>query len=456
MRVSGATYYVDQSGSDANTCVSPEEACLTITKASQYAKEPGDIVQVGPGNYSERIVITQGGDTSAPITYTGAGVDGCRTVENPDVNSRGLRPNPDATMQGFTVNASYVVVDCFRIVASKLNGEAGSGVLIGAKAKGVRVVNNFVDARSTPGIPWAGVAMKSAIAPADFAGDVIVARNYFLNTAFGMMVYCSNNCLFEENEAEELKRSASVASDVDYSRIFGNSVTMRRNYFHGNKAADCPTCHTDCFQSYNIGGIDNIARDITIDSNICFHAHQMVIVRDTTSEDPGRFESHRNWKITNNVFAFGPDGSRSTWSGLFEHVGNVIFEHNLCAYTGVTGYFNGSSGRQNYNIHFESGYKPYTSSMPGWGSGSVTGRENLHWRSDGTFTASQWPEDIVNRRPSFVDLDSQNFRIDPGSPARNQAASSQQQRDLLNVVRPQGGIADIGPYEYELPAVPQQ
>lgn len=450
----GDTYYVAKSGSDANACDSPEAPCLTIGQASRYATGPGDIVQVGPGNYSERIVITRGGDISAPIRYTGAGDGGCPTVENPDVNSRGLRPNPQATMQGFTVNASYVVVDCFRIVASKFNGEAGSGVLIGAKVQGVQVVDNFVDARETPGLPWAGVAMKSSIAPPNFAGDVTVARNYIVNTAFGLFAYCSQNCLFEENEVEELKPAPSFASDVDYSRIFGESVTMRRNYYHGNKAADCPTCHTDCFQSYNIGGIDNIARNITIDSNICFNAHQMVIVRDVTSKDPNSFVSHNNWTIVNNVFAFGPVGSRSTWTGLFDHVGNVKFEHNICAYAGVTAYLNGSNGSHNYNIHFETGWKSYSNSSPNWGNGSVTGRENLHWRSDGTFTASQWPNDIVNRRPIFIDLDSQNFRIDLSSPARNQAPSSRRKWDSLQVVRPQEGFSDIGAYEYRSPAYP--
>ena len=250
-------------------------------------------------------------------------------------------------------------------------------------------------------------------------------------------------------------KASELKGDNDYSRVFGEHVVMRGNYFHGSRIQDCSDCHLDCFQSYNVGQISNVARHITIDSNTCFGAHQMVIIRDTSSKDPKSHISHYDWRITNNVFGFGPEGAKSTWCGLFDHVGEVVFEHNLCAFTGVAGYLNGSTGIHNYNIHFESGWMPYTNSLSGWAAGQVAGKENLHYRSNGTFRAVQWPNDIVNRKPVFLDEDGRDYRIHMSSPARNTAPSSAQARDRLGVERPKQGNADIGPYEYS-PSNPQE
>jgi len=443
MRVSGATYYVAKTGNDQNSCLEASRPCLTVGRASQLARQPGDTVKVAAGNYPERVTIKQGGDGTAPITYTGSDGSACPSVASTDLNSRGSRPAPIVTIQGFTITASYVVVDCFQIVGSTITGEAGSGVYIGPKIRSITVTNNVVEASATPGLPWAGVAMKSAIPLADFASDVAVARNYIHNTGFGFMIFCRSNCLFENNEVEELKNG-----DSDFSRVFGEYITLRGNYFHGNRMEDCKGCHSDCFQSYNVGGIDHVARYVVIDANTCFDIHQAIIVRDTSSKEIDRYVSHHTWTVTNNVLGFGPAGSTSTWCGLFDHIGNVVFEHNLCASTGVVGYFNGATGVHRYNIHLRTGWKPYTSQLAGWLDGRVESTGNLLFRTDGTYIAAQWPGDIVNREPLFVNSNALNFRIRSQSPARNAAAGSTIKIDRSGLPRPQERITDIGPYEY--------
>lgn len=441
--LSAATYYVGKTGNDQNSCLEPARPCLTVGRASQLAKQPGDIVRVAAGDYKERVTITQGGDGKSPITYTGSSGPVCPSVATSDLNSRRARPAPSVTIQGFSVSASYIVVDCFQIVGSNITGESGSGVYIGPKIQAVTVTNNVVEASATPGLPWAGVAMKSGIPQADFASDVTVVRNYIHNTGFGFMIFCRQNCLFENNEVEELKNA-----DSDFTRVFGERITIRGNYFHGNRVADCNGCHSDCFQSYNVGGIDHVARYVVIDANTCFDIHQAVIVRDTTSNEMDSYLSHHTWTVTNNVFGFGPAGSTSTWCGLFDHVGNIVFEHNLCVSTGVVGYFNGSTGVHRYNIHLRTGWKPYASQLAGWLDGRIETTGNLLFRTDGTYVAAQWPGDIVNREPLFVNGDALNFRIHSQSPARNAATGGTIKSDRTGLPRPQERIHDIGPYEY--------
>lgn len=443
---SSDTYYVEKTGKDQNTCLSLQQACLTITRASQLATRPHDVVRVGPGDFNERVRITRGGEEGAPVLYTARIGQECPSTVIQDPNSRGERPAPVTTLRGFSIEASYVTIDCFRIVGSNIAGEAGSGVFIAAKQRNITVTNNVVDASQTPGRPWAGVAMKSNVPPAEFSRDITVAKNYIRNTGYGFMIYCGDNCVFADNEVQELKAEGG-RGDNDYSRIFGENVTLKRNYFHGNRIQDCIDCHIDCFQSYNVGQIDNIARRIVIDGNTCLGAHQAIIVRDTSSKQAGSYTSHYDWTITNNVLGFGPEGSRSTWCVLFDHVGSVVFEHNLCVANGFAGYLNGTQAIHRFNLHVNTGWKPYGAELSGYTNGEVVATGNLLYRDDGQYVQSQWKGDIVNQQPLFSDVIGRDFRITPRSPARDAAHGSTLPFDKTGQQRPLGSIRDIGPYE---------
>jgi hypothetical protein len=445
---SAATYFVTKEGSDENNCMEEQLACLTIGRAALLADRPGDVVRIGPGVFRERITVKHGGAPKAPITYTGSSGSTCPTIS---VNGSVVplpRPVPRTQIQGFNIAANHIVVHCFHIVASPSNGERGAGVYINSNIDGVTVSENFIDGSATPGRPWAGVAMKSGIPPDSFAFNITVDRNYVRNTGYGFMIFCRRNCLFENNEVEELKAEAG-RGDNDYSRVFGEYVTMRGNYFHGNSIADCIGCHIDCFQTYNVGRLDNVARNITIDSNTCFNAHQAIIIRDTTSKEAGQYASHRNWTIINNVLGYGPIGARATWCGLFDHVGNVVFEHNLCVATGTVGYLNGSTGTHRFNIHLETGWMPYTTTLPGWREGRVQATGNLLFRSKRGLVPEQWQGDIVNHDPLLVNVSARNFLLKEESPARNSALGSMVLRDRAGRLRPRDVNPDIGPFQYK-------
>ncbi len=65
-----ADLYVSPHGSDSNSGTSSEEAFKTLTKALQVA-QPGDIIEVLPGTYSEEIELNTYGSTQGSITIRG-------------------------------------------------------------------------------------------------------------------------------------------------------------------------------------------------------------------------------------------------------------------------------------------------------------------------------------------------------------------------------------------------
>ena len=346
-------------------------------------------------------------------------------------------------MQGFTIDANYVSLQCFRIA-----GTGSPGFDIRPNRTDIEIFDNFVDASPTPSGPWVGVNMPAGSELTNMPSKVHVARNYIVNTIYGLMVYCKNNCLFEDNEVYRLIGSGNSGDDNDYSRVFGDNVTLRHNYFHGNRTIDCKgaDCHIDCFQTWNIGQRGEVARNIPIDRNVCFNSHEGIIARDTSSGTLGSYTSHYNWKVTNNVFAFGPEGAGNAWCALFEHVGSVTFHNNLCLSTGLVGYTNGAQGNHRNNIHYGTGWQPYSASVSSWSPGSMTADKNLLFESGRTY--SGYTGSILNQDPRFVSVSGRNYRLQPGSPAIDAGASVGLLTDLDGTTRPIGSAIDIGPFEF--------
>lgn len=457
----GTTFYVSKDGDDRRRCTNPESPCETLARAASLAVHPGDIVQAGPGVYRERLRIQTGGSEEEPIVFRGHDGGGCPVdkIED-DPNSRGERPAPTVEMDGFRIEASHLRFECFKVVGTDLlTIEINSAFAIRKGVQHVEIVDNFVDGSETPGRPWAGVSLQTNLPHEDMAGHIRVARNYIRRTNFGFMIVCKEDCLFEDNEVERTQADERVG-DSDYTRVFGEKITLRGNYFHGNLATDCPRCHFDCFQTYNTGrGLpDHFARHVLIENNTCFGAHEAIIIRDGDGKNPDKmdkFQSHRDWVVRNNVFGYGPGIPNMSWCALFEHVGDVVFEHNLCVQAGVTGYLNGTNAVHRYNIHFENGASAYSSAISGYRPGNVVAESNLLFRTVRSYLPSQnAATDRLNMNPQFQDPEKRDFRLTSGSPARNGAFGSSLKTDRLQLRRPQDGIADIGPFEYPGEAPP--
>lgn len=451
---SATTFYVDKTGSDSNLCT-VSAPCLTISRGVSFASQPGDIVQVGPGDYDERVFLSRGGDSSAPIYIKGYS-SSCPNTSNSDVNSRGVRPAPAVTIKGFIFTGSHVTVDCFRVVGfiGTSYTESNSAFIVGINTVGNTITNSVMDGSVVLGHPYSAVALEFGTAPDQMATDVVVSKNYNFNTGFGYLVACGGYCLYEDNESRALIADNQIPTelaDKDHFRIFGDGPVLRGNYLWGNGKQDCPDCHVDCFQSWNLnrGTLSEVAINVTIERNTCFNSDQGMLVRDTSSSSFGNYNTHKNWTVKNNLLGFGPtDGGSSTWCAGFEHVENITFEHNLCVSTGLVGYLGGSTAYHNYNVHFED-TSVYQASVSGWNPGLIyqaTG--NLLYRTGTTYNQATYPLDIVNQQPLFINAAIKDYRIDPASPARNTAIGSTVPKDRLNVNRPQEVISDIGPYEY--------
>jgi hypothetical protein len=437
----GSVYYVTKGGNDAYAC-SQSQPCLTIKRSVSLATKAGDIVQVGAGTYNERVTVTSGGSAAGgKITFRGNDSSGCASTKDADVNSRGARPSPTVTMQGWDINASYIAVGCFRII-----GGAGSdAVFIEASRTNIDVIDNFIDASATPGDPGTGVSLP-AVPLANYPQNIYVARNYIRNSKKGFWIHC-RTCTYEDNEIERLQ---GPNDDHDYMDVWGEDVTIRHNYAHGNTIGDCMgfDCHMDCAQTWSLNSND-VSRRITFDRNVCFNHHEGIITQDLTVNTSQKPTGNvANWTITNNIFAYGPiaDASGNTnhsWCAILQSTPNVISENNTCitgawAYSGV-----GTNGTHKNNIHYGNG-NPYFAQS---GAPAVVSSNNLLDIPGSSISSSSFAKDIVNRDPLFVNVTGSNYHLQAGSPAKDAGVSVPVQADLDGASRPQGAGYDIGAYE---------
>ncbi|MEZ5402657.1 MAG: hypothetical protein R2729_23480 [Bryobacteraceae bacterium] len=341
------------------------------------------------------------------------------------MNTRRQRPVPEVMMQGWVIETSFVKVECFNIT-----GTSEPGVDIRALRSAIEIAATYIH-----DIPAPAVNMARAD-PSRMPANVTIHDNYITRTAYGFNVFCRDNCVLADNEVQRTTPGIT-GHDGDYSRLFGEGIVFLRNYFHGNSISDCEGCHIDCFQTWNLGRSSyEIARRITLDGNICFNAHEGIIARDVSGQ---AVQSHLGWTVTNNVFRYGPTGSRMAWCALFEHVGDVTFHHNLCG-EGVVGYRNDGSSSHLNNIHYNTGWKPYFAET----GAEMTSRANLLFNPTRKYAG--FGGDLLNVDPNFVDSNGDDYRLQSNSPAIGRGAPTTVDRDRLGYPRSKPG--DIGPHEF--------
>ena len=455
-----ATFYVSTNGSDSNSGTQ-SAPFRTIQKAANVATA-GSTVVVLPGSYSETVNLTASGSASAgKIKFQGFDVGGaCPTTPVSDVNHpTGARPNSPVTLTGgFSINANYVSVACFRILAR------GGAFSIGLGWTNGDITDNEIDGSGTNG-PGSGIGF-SGVGSANvsqYASNFTILRNYIHGTSNGLWFICSN-CTAQDNEIASLQGD-EPGSDHDYIDIWGSNSAIRHNYMHDNTANACNSydCHMDCIQTWNTtGNGTEVSKNIFFDRNICFNHHEGVIIQDNAGNgDVG------GWTVTNNVFAYGPwdDGSghlavagtAHPWCWIFEdgQLGAANAFYNNTCISGSMGFRN-ASGTASYkdNIWYGSNSTPYQNG----GGTSVNGANNLYYSSPGSVGAV-FAGDIVNQNPLFASLGSGsaqercigcNYSLQSASPAIDRGVNTGTivSVDLKGTARPQGSAYDIGAYEF--------
>jgi hypothetical protein len=403
------TYHVDQGhplSSDTNSGAK-EAPFRTIQKAAR-AVRAGDTVIVKSGTYNERITFRREatGEAGRKVTFR-------------------AEPPRTVTMWGFsTANAAHVRIEGFRITvpAILVNWDQQFGVFI--RSDFVEVVDNYF------------FDIKSAAIQGDFTRpwrrNAVVARNRVYRCQRGI-VAVGDHWLVEDNEVARLVQY--TLRDADYSRFFGDATVFRNNKFHGTLRAEIGTAHVDCWQTFNKDG--QYATNIVIDGNVCRDAAQGVMIEITR----GSLPTVRNVIVTNNIFtnlwAWGvTTGNQILGLQVFHNVFVDIRHHGLgCRGT--------SQCEVRNNIFYNAGSNYYAEPMA-----IMTASNNVVHRSGKTVNPKTFPNDFVNVDPSFVAVESGDFRLRRSSPAIDRGAPLPRVAlDRNGVPRPQGPGWDIGPYE---------
>lgn len=100
---SGTNWFVSPTGDDSNTGESADSPLLTIQDAI-YLAQPGDIINLAPGEYMQDFVSEKNGTKDKPITISGP----TDAVVKGEGNARIIQINHDyITLRGFTVDGLH-------------------------------------------------------------------------------------------------------------------------------------------------------------------------------------------------------------------------------------------------------------------------------------------------------------------------------------------------------------
>lgn len=455
---SAATYYVNTATGSGSTC-SEASPCATVT-AGQTAASAGDTVQV-TGTITSAITLTKSGTAGNPITYRGH-TGTCPTTANTDPWALMLgittRPAPTTLTGAWTIQASYITVECFNI---RPGGNTTNGVEVdGVNRDGVSFIDSRVDGWQASPVTGAlgcnsGFEMDNDdVADAD---TMYAARLYLTGCRRGLQVVATNS-LFE---LLEIYRPRTTAGDMDFTRVWGNGVTLRRLYMHEAAIADCLPdldCHIDCLQRFSTS--DNLAfTNITYDRNICFHSGQGIFV---TNDDDA--ETSSDITITNSLFSRHHNGSLTqNWCMSFENTDNVALYHNACVYAGPIVFQDTSmNGIAKNNIIYldEAGANAAIAAEE---DSPTTATHNIIMKEGVTLTAVNlsgledvMENNLVNVDPLLTSLGNatallDDYRPSSASPAIGAGATGLGiDTDIRN--RARDVAPDIGPFEFHVDA----
>jgi hypothetical protein len=383
----GASYVVDgvaPGATDSNTGTE-ERPFKTIQHAVDLAKA-GDNVLVMEGKYDERVKVRGSGEDSAPITVRAT-------------------PRRSAIVSGFDLQASYIRVEGFEIVAEK------PAVAVQLAGSHCEVLDNYIHDMKVGVAGTVGkVSADGETRDYSAVAHNRIAYNKVYHSEYGF-VLGGDDWLVENNEVNRLfmYSPGNKYDDCDYSRFFGKGCTERYNYYHGSTSSEIRVAHVDCLQTFTVNG--EIAQDLVFEYNTCFDFHQLCMV-----ESAPHIGSVRGWTLRGNIVSANSPTMSGGWGpDIIQTLGVTIANNTISTVRWATIGLRGkeSSNGQVRNNILADAERAAVEGDNDFSAASPVIEYNL------TFKTATAPGDqnLNGKDPRFVDAGNRNFRLQKGSPA---------------------------------------
>jgi hypothetical protein len=313
-------WYVSTTGNDANDCMSPATACLTLQAAIDRASN-GDTVNVEPGIYPYAGVV----NVNKTLTLKGvqSGVDGRGRLDVESIleNSGGLY-----------VTANDVIIDGFTVRNSTSPAFTGYGIDLGAGTSGAHVINNIIQDNiaglglaNNPAGNQAVIqhnAFRNNTQPGPASGHGIYTDEYVAGYGIGL-----DDVLIDANDFENdngavtgtwgigISNTGPVAFtnlQIQYNSFVSLSLFSRGMYFYNTDSSSIKANNIRNQTNYAIGffGGDD---GITIQCNTILESNRGIYVADASIGLNSNITANDN-NIAGNVTA-GLEVALGTYTG---------------------------------------------------------------------------------------------------------------------------------------------
>jgi hypothetical protein len=323
-------WYVSTTGNDANDCMSPATACLTLQAAIDRASN-GDTVNVEAGIYPYAGVV----NLNKTLTLNGAqsGLDARERFEAESIleNSGGLY-----------VTANDVIIDGFTVQNSTSGAFTGFGIDLGASTSGAHVINNIIQ-NNIAGIGLANNpagnqaviqhnAFRNNTQPGPASGHGIYTDEYVAGYGVGLEdVLIDSNSFENYNDAVTgtwdigISNTGPVAFtnlQIQYNSSVSISPASRSMYFYNTDSSSIKANNIRNKTNYAIGffGGDD---GITIECNTILESNRGIYVADAYTGLNSTIRVNDN-NIAGNAIA-GLEVVSGTYTGGF---GSLNAENN--------------------------------------------------------------------------------------------------------------------------------
>jgi hypothetical protein len=444
---SGTTYYVDAAGSDSNTGTTLASAFKTIGKAVSVVN-PGDIVEVNAGTYTESVMITRPGSSSAWITMRA--YNGGRAI----LKSTGAGPtvyfyhddcdeSVIGTGSGNTdCRAFYWVLQGLEIQGSPSGGGDGNTVkidtpkvkLIGNKlccaaADVVKIVRTANDAEVLDNEIWQNASIVTPSSNAqgvDIVGAdrVRVAGNY-VHDVPDIGIYAKGNArntVFENNRLVNIGIGANghalmLGQSTDTDRLADGTYETYDGIIRNNVVMNATWACVATSSSQNVH----------IYNNSCYNTGTAVHGSILLSNESEVGQAGSNIEIRNNIIY-----------GSATHPVIKIDDNAMTDYTTL---------HIDHNLYYVTGGNPTFT----WNTYGLDGVAVAAWQAQYASHSSHTDDSTVTD-PLYANTSTSSttpLTLQSSSPAiDNGVSTTYVTTDFAGTARPRGSAIDIGAYEY--------